>query len=210
MKSSIITLACLSLLVAIQEATAKPSTPIAGCLRKEVVPADGSVESCYDFALKHGTTFEKLLLWNTGLHKNCDNLDTDNEICVLGPAVAPKTTITPTKTPAAVPAAPAASMVSSAATRTANLPVKTIVQPKTSAPSNANVSQTAKVSKTTAAKAAKPTLAVHTTTTTGARTLYPNLAKTIAQKTGTVRPTTADPTVRTSAGTLNASLWAMA
>ncbi|KAF9184840.1 hypothetical protein BGZ51_003105 [Haplosporangium sp. Z 767] len=83
--TSFVTLACLSLLLASQNVSAKPSKPVDGCLRTEIVPSDNSILTCIDFANKHGTTFEKMLLWNEGLHKNCDNLDVGNPICVEGP-----------------------------------------------------------------------------------------------------------------------------
>ncbi|KAG0263242.1 hypothetical protein BG011_009077 [Mortierella polycephala] len=83
--TSFVTLACLSLLLASQNVSAKPSKPVEGCLRTEIVPSDNSILTCIDFANKHGTTFEKMLLWNEGLHKNCDNLDVGNPICVEGP-----------------------------------------------------------------------------------------------------------------------------
>ncbi|KAF9350638.1 hypothetical protein BGX26_011223 [Mortierella sp. AD094] len=85
MKTSLITFACLSLLLVTQRVASKPSTPIEGCLEKRVVPADKSIKTCDEFATKYGTTFKNLLRLNPGLHKNCDNLDVDNEICVRGP-----------------------------------------------------------------------------------------------------------------------------
>lgn len=64
------------------------------CLRYRIAPclplrfmtiADGSIQTCDQFAEKWGTTFEELRRLNPGLHENCDNLDVDNDICVLGP-----------------------------------------------------------------------------------------------------------------------------
>ncbi|KAI8351288.1 hypothetical protein B0O80DRAFT_500155 [Mortierella sp. GBAus27b] len=79
MKSSPFVLACLSLLLVAQKAIANPSSPVENCRT-----------DCYTFAEKYGITFDDLLRWNNGLHKNCDNLDAGNDICVLGPDETPK------------------------------------------------------------------------------------------------------------------------
>ncbi|KAG0237736.1 hypothetical protein BGW42_000142 [Actinomortierella wolfii] len=77
---------CLTALVALQFAVAKPSTPIEGCLYSVIVPSDGSIKTCDQFAAIHGTTFAKLRDWNYDLRSDCANLDMGNAICVKGPA----------------------------------------------------------------------------------------------------------------------------
>ncbi|KAF9584428.1 hypothetical protein BGW38_006476 [Lunasporangiospora selenospora] len=88
MKLSIAASVCLASILVSYQVTAKPSKSIPGCLREaKVLPPDEQElkEGCITFAQIHGTTFENLLLWNKGLHENCDNLDVDNDICVEGP-----------------------------------------------------------------------------------------------------------------------------
>ncbi|KAF8939002.1 hypothetical protein EDD21DRAFT_423220 [Dissophora ornata] len=219
MKSFIISFFCLSLLLVTQEATAKPSIPIASCLRKAVVPNDGSVTGCSDFAIKYSTTFEMLLLWNTGLHRNCDNLDVDNEICILGPAVMPEavvvpkaaaispvavyTTVVSTSMHAAVASTGTYAGIAPTGTHTSIVPIgtHTSVVPtgihSKITPSKAIVQPKVAPAAPENAKFPEATmkaLVAQTQSAPSGRTLYPNLTKNKKVKTKTV-PSSASKTV---------------
>ncbi|KAF9375771.1 hypothetical protein CPB97_011250 [Podila verticillata] len=91
MKSTLLALATIAILA--QQAQAKASTPIDGCLETFKVP-DASIEpnqlnyakgGCFLLADQYKVTFEDLLAWNKDLRRDCLNLDVGNDICVKGP-----------------------------------------------------------------------------------------------------------------------------
>ncbi|KAG0202866.1 hypothetical protein BGX28_004742 [Mortierella sp. GBA30] len=161
--ASIAIIACLSVLLASQKVVAKPSIPIEGCLSKVVVPSDGSVTGCEQFAEMYNITFKQLRKWNTGLHENCDNLDTNNEMCVEAPEDIP---LTPTSSSSvAVPT----NNVGSSVPQKAN-EVASNVPKKASEVESVNVAKTADTA---------PEVKTQSATT---RPLYPNLTKDMATK----------------------------
>ncbi|KAF9394126.1 hypothetical protein CPC16_000091 [Podila verticillata] len=93
MKFTLLALATIAILA--QQAQAKASTPIDGCLETFRVPEapkepgtdqlDYSQGGCYLLAEQKGVTFEDLLAWNKDLRRDCQNLDVGNDICVKGP-----------------------------------------------------------------------------------------------------------------------------
>ncbi|KAG0005134.1 hypothetical protein BGZ65_011916 [Modicella reniformis] len=183
MKSSIISLACLSLLLLAQDTAAKPSTPVPGCLQKQVVPSDGSITSCYEFAEKWGTTFEKLREWNTNLHSNCDNLDVENEICVRGPDETPTSTYVPTSTDA-----PTSTNIPTSTYTPGSSPTSSDVAPSEAHP----MLTSAKQGKYSPAPVPSPApggqkvkIPEETTKPKSGRTLYPNMTKSKGSRTET-------------------------
>ncbi|KAF9313743.1 hypothetical protein BG003_004858 [Podila horticola] len=90
MKITLLALAAVAILA--QLAQAKESKVIPECLQTFKVPAKGYAEGgCCLLAKQYGVTFQDLLDWNTGLRKDCLNLDVGNYICVKAPKKAPAT-----------------------------------------------------------------------------------------------------------------------
>ncbi|KAG0297878.1 hypothetical protein BGZ98_000389, partial [Dissophora globulifera] len=76
-----------ALAVVATQAAAITPTPIEGCQKLAMVLHSDT--GCDQFAHKHNTTFANLLKWNARLSPKCDNMDTDHNLCVLGPKEMP-------------------------------------------------------------------------------------------------------------------------
>ncbi|KAG0037982.1 hypothetical protein BGZ82_001383 [Podila clonocystis] len=85
MKYTLLALATFAILA--QQAQAKASKSIAGCLKK----AGLCRRRLRLLAEIEGVTLQDLLDWNTGLRRDCLNLDVSNYICVKAPKMAPVT-----------------------------------------------------------------------------------------------------------------------
>ncbi|KAF9437077.1 hypothetical protein BGZ76_002043 [Entomortierella beljakovae] len=180
MKITHFSFVCLLLALVTQTVVSKPSTPIEGCRLTKTVPSDGTITTCFEFAEKYNTTFEKLMKLNPGLHKNCDNLDTGNQICILGPKTTPNPAhAAPDNTLAQTPSIP----------ETAYVPKSSVIQPKVDSNPKPKIDTTPKSkveSKPQSKVASTPQPKVKSKSSEAIsqpqtiRTLYPNLAKAAA------------------------------